>query len=58
MFTDFGRTLLISTSNLEVNTAAAAVAIFRVATILFQAVLGLPVYFFLWQGQDEPATSS
>lgn len=50
--------LLVSTSNLEINTAAAAVAIFRVATILFQAVLGLPVYFFFWQGQDEPATSS
>jgi hypothetical protein len=36
-------------------TVAAAVAIFRLATILFQAILGGLIFFFLWRvkGKDR-----
>lgn len=50
--------LLVSTAGLDTNTAAAAVAIFRVSTILFEALLGLLVYVFFWYGEGESAAAS
>ena len=44
---------LTSTADIDTNTAAAAVALFRVATILFQALLGALVYAFAWGGEKE-----
>ena len=44
---------LTSTAEIDTNTAAAAVALFRVATILFQALLGALVYAFAWGGEKE-----
>lgn len=45
---------LASTSGLDPDTATAAVAIFRIATVLFEALLGGVVYIFAWRGEDEP----
>ena len=50
--------LLVSMTSLDTNTAAAAVAIFRVSTILFEALLGALVYVFFWHGEDESAATS
>lgn len=44
---------LVSTAQINTNTATAAVAIFRVVTVLFQALLGALVYFFFWDGREE-----
>ncbi|CAN5877089.1 hypothetical protein BH24DEI2_BH24DEI2_01560 [soil metagenome] len=45
---------LASTSNLDPDTATAAVALFRIATVLFEALLGALVYSFAWRGEAEP----
>lgn len=52
-----------STAGTDINTTAAAVAIFRVVTVVYEALLGALVYFFAWQGEkevarEEEATSS
>jgi uncharacterized protein (TIRG00374 family) len=44
---------LVATANASPEAVAASVAIFRITTILFQAVLGAVVYFFAWQGEKE-----
>ena len=44
---------LATTTQIDPDTATAAVAIFRIATILFQALLGALVYFFSWDGEEE-----
>ena len=44
---------LASTTQANVNQLAAAVAIFRLATVFFQAMLGAAVYFILWDGPKE-----
>jgi len=52
--TEAGMTgFLISISDIGPNTAIAAVAIFRVATIFFAALIGGLVYFFGWNGERE-----
>lgn len=45
--------VLVSVAALSTNTATAVVIIFRIATILFQALLGALVYFFFWRGSEE-----
>ncbi len=45
---------LASTSGLDPDAATAAVAIFRIATVLFEALLGGLVYMFAWRGEAEP----
>ena len=45
---------LASTSGLDPDTATAAVAVFRIATVLFAALLGALVYSFAWRGENEP----
>lgn len=47
---------LASTSSIDPDTATAAVAIFRVVTVLFQAFLGALVYFLSWRGEEEATT--
>lgn len=52
-----------STAGTDINTTTAAVAIFRVGTVVYEALLGALVYFFAWQGEkevarEEEATSS
>lgn len=47
---------LTSTAQLGVETAVAAVAIFRVLIIVLPAVIGALVYLFLWKGGDETAS--
>lgn len=42
-----------ATSQVDLNTATAAVALFRIATVFFQALLGALVYFFAWKGEEE-----
>ena len=49
---------LASTAQANVNHLAAAVAIFRVATVFFQAILGAAVYFIIWGGSEELVTES
>jgi uncharacterized protein (TIRG00374 family) len=44
---------LAATTHASPETIAAAVAIFRIVTILFQALVGALVYFFAWQGEKE-----
>lgn len=44
---------LASTAQANVNQLAAAVAIFRLSTVFFQALLGAVVYFLLWDGAEE-----
>ena len=48
---------LVSTWQLDAEKTAAAVAIFRIGTIFFEALLGALVYFFAWHGEEEVATS-
>jgi uncharacterized protein (TIRG00374 family) len=40
-------------SEISVDKAAAAVAIFRVATIVWEALVGALFYFFAWKGTQE-----
>lgn len=49
---------LAATAQAAPEAIAAAVAIFRITTILFQAILGALVYFFAWQGEKEMSLSS
>ncbi|MCB0165758.1 MAG: flippase-like domain-containing protein [Anaerolineae bacterium] len=49
---------MTSTSDIGSNTAIAAVALFRIITILFAALLGAVVYFVGWRGDEEAAASS
>jgi uncharacterized protein (TIRG00374 family) len=44
---------LSSTAQVDLNTAVAATAIFRISTVFFQALLGALVYFFFWRGEKE-----
>jgi uncharacterized protein (TIRG00374 family) len=44
---------LAATAHAAPEAIAASVAIFRITTILFQAILGAGVYFFAWQGEKE-----
>ncbi|MCA9876094.1 MAG: flippase-like domain-containing protein [Anaerolineales bacterium] len=46
---------LAATSDADPNQLAAAVAIFRVGAIFFQALVGAVVYFTLWKGKEEAA---
>ena len=48
---------LASTSPIDVDTAAAAVAIFRIVVVPYSAGLGALVYFFAWRGEREAAAS-
>ena len=44
---------LSSSAGIDPDTALAAAAIFRIATVFFQALLGALVYFFAWRGEKE-----
>ncbi|MBB6099079.1 uncharacterized membrane protein YbhN (UPF0104 family) [Deinobacterium chartae] len=46
--------VLAATSSLSADQAAAGTAVFRVATLLLEALLGTLVYFFAWRGAAEP----
>ncbi len=45
--------LLTSAASLDVNTATAAVAIFRITTVMFHALLGALVFFIFWRGDKK-----
>lgn len=45
--------LLVSTTGISGSVALAAVAIFRVSTTFWQAVMGTLVYIFAWRGEEE-----
>jgi uncharacterized protein (TIRG00374 family) len=49
--------LLGSTAQIDPSAATAAVGLFRLATIVFQALLGAAVYFFFWHAEREPQAS-
>jgi uncharacterized protein (TIRG00374 family) len=44
---------LSSSAGVDADTGLAATAIFRIATVFFQALLGALVYFFAWRGENE-----
>ena len=44
---------LSSSAGIDPDTGLAATAIFRIATVFFQALLGALVYFFAWRGEKE-----
>ena len=44
---------LSSSAAVDPDTGLAATAIFRIATVFFQALLGALVYFFAWRGEKE-----
>ncbi len=44
---------LASSSGVDLDIGLAATAIFRIATVFFQALLGAFVYFFAWRGENE-----
>jgi uncharacterized protein (TIRG00374 family) len=44
---------LASSAGVDPDTGLAAAAIFRLATVFFQALLGALVYFFAWRGEEE-----
>lgn len=44
---------LSSSAGVDADTGLAATAIFRIATVFFQALLGALVYFFAWRGEKE-----
>lgn len=48
---------LSSSAGIDPDTALAAAAIFRIATVFFQALLGALVYFFAWRGEREKSKS-
>ncbi|MEZ4617558.1 MAG: hypothetical protein R2867_18875 [Caldilineaceae bacterium] len=45
--------VLVSVAAMSSHTATAVVIIYRIATILFQALFGALVYFFVWRGSAE-----
>lgn len=49
---------LTATSQANANQVAAAVAIFRIGTIFFQALLGAVVYYTAWQGAKEVSANT
>lgn len=49
--------LMAATSTIPLEVAAAGVAIFRVASVLYEAVLGALVYFLAWKGEGERPTA-
>ncbi len=49
---------LTATSPANANEVAAAVAVFRIGTIFFQALLGAVVYYALWNGEEEVVAQS
>lgn len=52
--TEAGIVGFLSTSaQIDPETSLAAAAIFRVSTVLFQALLGAIIYFFFWKGEGE-----
>lgn len=44
---------LTQTSDLNTDTAVAAVAVFRVVTIVIPALVGAIVYYTMWHGEEE-----
>lgn len=48
---------LASAAAADVDVVTAAVAIFRIATVFFQALLGAVIYFLFWKGEGELQTS-
>jgi uncharacterized protein (TIRG00374 family) len=44
---------LASSAGIDPDIGLAATAIFRIATVFFQALLGALVYFFAWRGEEE-----
>ena len=44
---------LSSSAAVDPDTGLAATAVFRIATVFFQALLGALVYFFAWKGEKE-----
>ncbi|HEX5809828.1 MAG TPA: lysylphosphatidylglycerol synthase transmembrane domain-containing protein [Anaerolineales bacterium] len=48
---------LSSSAGVDPDTGLAATAIFRIATVFFQALLGALVYFFAWRGENEKSKS-
>lgn len=49
--------VLVASSEITPAVAFAAVALFRVGTVLFDALLGTLVFFFGWHGEREAATT-
>jgi uncharacterized protein (TIRG00374 family) len=49
---------LSSSAAVDPDTGLAATAIFRIATVFFQALLGALVYFFAWRGEKEKSEQS
>lgn len=49
---------LSSSAGVDPDTGLAATAIFRIATVFFQALLGALVYFFAWRGEAEKARAT
>jgi uncharacterized protein (TIRG00374 family) len=49
---------LSSSAGVDPDTGLAATAIFRIATVFFQALLGALVYFFAWRGENEKSKKS
>ncbi|MCA9968822.1 MAG: flippase-like domain-containing protein [Anaerolineales bacterium] len=49
---------LAATSQANPNQLTAAVAVFRIGTVFFEALLGAIVYFFAWNGEQEVAVES
>lgn len=49
---------LVSVSTISAASAAAAVAIFRIGTVVFEVVLGAFVYFFMWGGEKEASKAT
>ena len=49
---------LSSAAGIDPDTGLAATAIFRIATVFFQALLGALVYFFAWRGEKEKPSKS
>lgn len=48
---------LVAVSGMPADAAAAAVAVFRVTTVFFEALLGAIVYFLAWRGEGERPSS-
>lgn len=49
---------LISISEISSATAATAIAVFRVGTIVFEVLIGATIYFFVWRGERESDEAS
>ncbi|MCB0016868.1 MAG: flippase-like domain-containing protein [Anaerolineales bacterium] len=49
---------LTSTANLSTDSTVAAVAIFRVLSIVLPAMVGAIIYYFFWNGEGETSKSA